>query len=57
MSQENVEIVRSALEAFRQAGADAALSFYAPDLTWVVAEDEPEAATLHGHDAFLNVQL
>ena len=46
MSQENVEIVRRALEAFARGGLDAALSFYDPDVTWAVAEDESEAATL-----------
>ena len=44
MSQENVEIVRRALEAFARGGLDAALSFYDPDVTWAVAEDESEAA-------------
>jgi ketosteroid isomerase-like protein len=50
MSQENVEVVRSALEAFERGGLDATLAFYDPDVTWVVAEDEPEPATLRGHD-------
>ena len=31
MSQENVEIVRNAFEAFSANGIDAALSFFSPD--------------------------
>jgi ketosteroid isomerase-like protein len=50
MSKENVEIVRRVLAAFEQGGLEPTLSFYDPDVTWVVAEDEPEAATLQGHD-------
>jgi ketosteroid isomerase-like protein len=50
MSRENVEIVRRALEAFERGGLEATLAFYDPDVTWIVAEDEPEAATLRGHD-------
>ena len=49
MSHENVEIVRKAIDAFDR-GLDAALPFYDPDVTWVVAEDEPEATTLRGHE-------
>ena len=45
-----MDIVRRTLEAFERGGLDATLSFYDPDVTWVVAEDEPEAATLRGHD-------
>jgi ketosteroid isomerase-like protein len=50
MSQENVDTVRRTLEAFERGGLDATLSFYDPDVIWVVAEDEPEAATLRGYD-------
>jgi ketosteroid isomerase-like protein len=50
MSQENVEIVRQTLEAFEQGGVAATFRFYDPDVTWVEAEDEPEAETHHGHD-------
>ena len=50
MSHANVEIIRKVLDAFERGGLDATLSFYDPDVTWVVAEDEPEAATLRGHD-------
>jgi ketosteroid isomerase-like protein len=50
MSQENVEVIRRLLDAFERGGLDATLSFYDPDVTWVVAEDEPEAATLRGYD-------
>jgi hypothetical protein len=34
MSQENVEIVRTAFDTFRAEGIDAALSFFSPDLVW-----------------------
>jgi ketosteroid isomerase-like protein len=50
MSQENVEIVRTALEAFEQGGIDATLRFYDPEVTWREAEDEPEGETYRGHD-------
>ena len=43
MSQENVEIVQRALEAFEQRGLDATLRFYDAELIWQEAEDEPEA--------------
>ena len=50
MSQENVEIVQQALEAFERGGLDALLPFYDPEVTWEEAEDEPEAETHRGHD-------
>ena len=50
MSQENVEIVQAALDAFERGGLDATLPFYDPEVTWQEAEDEPEAETYRGHD-------
>jgi len=50
MSQENVEIVRRALNAFEQGGVDAILPFNAVDVTWQEAADEPEGETYRGHD-------
>jgi uncharacterized protein len=50
MSQENVEIVQRALEAFEQGGIDATLRFYDAEVTWQEAEDEPEGETYRGHD-------
>jgi ketosteroid isomerase-like protein len=50
MSQENVEIVRRAIEAFEQGGLDSTLPFYDPDVTWEEAEDEPDGETYQGHD-------
>jgi ketosteroid isomerase-like protein len=50
VSQENVEVVRKALEAFEQGGLDATLPFYDREVTWEEAEDEPEAETYQGHD-------
>ena len=49
MSQENVEVVRRALEAFEQGGIDATLRFYDAEVTWHEAKDEPEAETYRGH--------
>jgi uncharacterized protein len=50
VSQENVEVVRRALEAFEQGGLDATLRFYDPEVTWEEARDEPEAETHRGHN-------
>jgi ketosteroid isomerase-like protein len=49
MSQENVEIVQRALEAFEQGGIDATLRFDDAEVTWQEAEDEPEGETYRGH--------
>jgi ketosteroid isomerase-like protein len=50
MSQENVEVVRRAVEAFEHGGLDATLPFYSPEVSWEEADDEPEAETYRGHD-------
>jgi ketosteroid isomerase-like protein len=50
MSQENVEVVQQALEAFERGGLDATLPFYDPEVTWEEAEDEPDGETYLGHD-------
>jgi ketosteroid isomerase-like protein len=51
MSEENVEIVRSTYEAFDRGDIDAVLSNADPAL--VTYRADPEAATWHGPDGFL----
>jgi ketosteroid isomerase-like protein len=49
MSQENIEIIRSAFEAFQGRGAEPALAFLAPDVEWEVRPDLPDAGIYEGH--------
>jgi ketosteroid isomerase-like protein len=51
MSQENVEIVRGAAEAFNRHDIDAWLAHFDPDIVWYAFPDEPEPGPFHGHDA------
>src|SRR5436190_21006461 len=53
MSQENVEVVRSAHEAFNRGGPDAALPYLDPQLEWHDVPDQPDATVHHGHEGFL----
>jgi ketosteroid isomerase-like protein len=48
MSQENVEIVRAAFEAWSRGEFDQALSAMDDTIEWEMAEDEPDARTLRG---------
>ena len=54
MSQENVELVRGLLEAFRRRDHERAFDFYAPDIEWDatgVREVIPDLARIYrGHD-------
>jgi ketosteroid isomerase-like protein len=54
MSEENVELVRSLLEAFRQRDHERAFDFYDPDIEWDATaggEVNPELARVYrGHD-------
>jgi uncharacterized protein len=50
MSQENVEIVRRGQEAWNAGNLDVFLSMAPPDAEWVIAEENPNARTLRGHD-------
>src|SRR5215207_8988609 len=54
MSQENVELVRGLLEAFRRRDHDRAFDFYDPDLEWDATaggDVNPELARVYrGHD-------
>jgi uncharacterized protein len=47
MSQENVKVIRDALEAWARGDFDAALSFYADDVVFYSAG--PDAHTYRGH--------
>jgi ketosteroid isomerase-like protein len=53
MSQENVEIVRRASEAFNRDGPEAVLAWLAPDVEWHDLPDQPDAGVYHGHAGFL----
>jgi ketosteroid isomerase-like protein len=50
MSEENVELVRSAFEALEQGGVDAMLEFCSPEIEYRVRRDLPDARTYRGHD-------
>ena len=51
MSQENVEIVRAAADAFNRRDVDAWLTHFDPDIVWYAFPDEPDPGPFHGHDA------
>ena len=51
MSQENVEIVRGAAEAFNSRDVDAWLAHFDPDIVWYAFPDEPDPGPFQGHDA------
>ena len=56
MSQENVEIVRQAVEAFKTGGLDALLRFYPEDVIWFPFPDAPENRDgYRGHDGIRDV--
>ena len=50
MSQENVEIVRRAFEAFSSDGFEDALAFFTPDVAWHTSDRWLEGSTYRGHD-------
>ncbi len=51
MSQENVEIVRKAIDAWNQRDADLALSYLAPEIEWLPAGPAAvERAVYRGYD-------
>jgi ketosteroid isomerase-like protein len=54
MSQENVEIVRGAFEAFNRDGPEAALAAFAPDVEWHDLPDQPDAEVHHGQAGVLS---
>ena len=51
MSQENVEIVRGAAEAFNRGDVDAWLAHFDSDIVWHAFPDEPDPGPFRGHDA------
>jgi ketosteroid isomerase-like protein len=51
MSQENVELVRKATEAWNSGGVEAVLPFYSEDVVWYPFPDAPESpGGFHGYD-------
>ena len=52
MSQENVEVVRRAFQAFADRGLDAMAEFWDPDIDWRAAEGAiDDVGEMHGLDA------
>jgi ketosteroid isomerase-like protein len=51
MSEENVEVAKQAVEAFRQNDIDRFLSYLAPDVEWYSRLADVEGGAHHGHDA------
>jgi ketosteroid isomerase-like protein len=51
MSENNLEIVRRAIEAFNGGELDRALGWADPEIEWVVAREHPDAATHRGRGA------
>jgi ketosteroid isomerase-like protein len=50
MSQENVELVRHAFQAFAAEGIEAALSFFSPDCVWYTTDRWVDGSAYRGHD-------
>ena len=50
MSQENVEVVRRAVEAYEREGLDGSMRYYAPEVEWTTTDVAIERATYRGHD-------
>ena len=55
MSQENVEIVLEANEAWRRGDLDAVLRALDPGIEWHTAADEPDAGTHRGVEAVISL--
>jgi ketosteroid isomerase-like protein len=53
MSEENVEIVREAMEAFNRGELNAALERMHPDIEWHTPDSFPDAATYRGREEVL----
>ena len=51
MSQENVEIVRAAYDAFERGDLDAVSQLHDPAIEWQTSEEDPDAATHRGRVA------
>jgi ketosteroid isomerase-like protein len=50
MSQENVEVVREALEALNRGDVEVAVALFDSDIEWWHREDDPAATVHRGHD-------
>ena len=48
MSQENVEVVRAAYDAFERGGLDALTQLHDPAIEWQTSPEDPDAATHKG---------
>ena len=55
MSQENMEIVRRALQAYNAAGVEAAMCYFAPDVVWYTTDRWPDGSVYRGHDGMRTV--
>jgi ketosteroid isomerase-like protein len=56
MPQENVEIVRSAIEAFNEVGlAEAALTFFDPGAVFEEPPEQPSPTVVEGRDAAIEI--
>jgi ketosteroid isomerase-like protein len=53
MSEENVEIVRSAIEVFNRDGPQAVTAFFDPEIEWHDLPEQPDAGVHHGRKGFL----
>jgi ketosteroid isomerase-like protein len=50
MSQENVEVVRRSLDAYRREALDGYLRYLDPEIEWITTDAWIEAATYRGHE-------
>ena len=50
MSEEDVEIVRRAIEAYGRGGLDGMLRYYDPEIEWTTTAGYIEPATYRGHE-------
>jgi uncharacterized protein len=50
MSQENVDTIRRAYEAFGRQDMDALFGAFAPDITWQTPDSVPWGGTFKGHE-------
>ena len=53
MSEDNVELARRGFERFLAGDIGAWLELLSPEVEWHMAEDEPDARVLHGHEGVL----
>jgi ketosteroid isomerase-like protein len=51
MSQENVEVVRGAYEAFERGDLQAVSRFHDPEIEWQTSSEDPDATTHRGRSA------